>query len=353
MSERVRPVLNVAAGGYARAARSRDMNQTHTELLVRSAIAQAQGFAHVDYDTLVTLTGYATAWGYHPRNCAVVYTPPAAPPWELDALIARGTGFGWEWLPKTADAEEAWRAVVATLDSGRPLQGQFLDDLLIVACQDPGGPEARRIYVMGGWNKPGWWTMEAWAEWVRDWGRLGRPTGTTDQAPLRDVVVESLRGMASYACADPRAGIDFLAGARFGLDGIEAYAAMLDDLSVTLDDIDMGWAGCHCVSRQYTGRRSAASFLRRAAGVLPPEAARHVLAAARCYAAAYREWKVYERLLSRAAYRKPLPDIAAAWADPGRRHGGAAAVRRACAREAAAAEEVRSALAFLGAQSTP
>jgi hypothetical protein len=336
--------LDGVARAYGEAASRRDMNQTRTDLLIMAVIARAGGFDGVDYDELLVRTGYATAWGYRPSDCAVVYTPPAAPPWELDATIGRATGFGWEWLPKAADPEEAWATVADTLASGRPLQGRFFDDILIVGCRDAKHTSARRVRVLGGWQRPSWWTWGAWSEWVRDWGSLGRPTGRVPRIAAADAASEAMGLMARLAADDPRAGIDFLAGARFGLDGMAAYAAMLDDMGVGLDDIDRGWAGCHCVSRQYTGRRSAAAWLRRTAGTLSEGAGAHALAAARLYARAYDRWREYERLLSRASYRKPLPDLGAAWSDPARRHAAAAAVRRAAALEDEAAKLVRRAL---------
>ncbi len=332
--EKVTKAYNEVAAGIA------SWNHTRTDLAMHLVCLRVAGCADVDYPMLMVASGYATSFAYHPKKYFVMYQPPDAPEktWER---IARATGYGCEWLPKAGSAEEAWKVVHESIAAGRPVQGRWLDDLVFAGCEDAPEPAGRRVYVLGGWDEPGWWNWQRFSEWAKEFGRLGRVTGEVRRAPARERTLEILRGTVQWSEHDGRASVPWMAEGKFGFAGIEAYAADVADLGKKPDDFDSGWLGCHCIYRQITGRKHAAAYLERAAKEFPGAAGEPLRAAAREYAAAWSAWQEYGKHLGQAADLQQAKQV---WENPENRRAGAAAIRQALVHERAAVAAVSRAL---------
>ncbi len=314
--------------------------------LMRLVCLRAAGCEEVDYETLLALSGLGAAFAYHPQDYWVMYQPPE-PPGVAEERIARATGCGWEWLPRWQSPEGAWQTLKATIDSGRPIEGNYAEEFLFGGYQEAALPEDRKVYAMGGFGKPSWWSWERFVEWATsgpDFWTFGRASGPVPRGSARDIAVEVLQGAARAGRHDGRAEVPFMAHAHYGFAGIEAYAADVVDLAKDPDWFYPGWLGCHCVNRQAHGRRCLAVYLRRAAAVFSPSVADHVSAAAEAYESAYGAWQEFSRHLGYLAGHTSLEPLKEEWRKPARRRAGAAAIRRALRHEKAAGAAARKAL---------
>jgi hypothetical protein len=146
--------------------------------------------------------------------------------------------------------------------------------------------------------------------------------------------------------SDPPAAVrQQLREARFGLDGIAAYAADVADVENKASEYfkETSWLGCHAINPQWAIRNSTAVYLDRLARstVFPAGANRHLLAAASDYRCAYLAWQDFYRELGHGA-----PE--GAWDTARNRLAGAAAARSWLEHEIAALAEVDQALTQLG-----
>ena len=111
-------------------------------------------------------------------------------------------------------------------------------------------------------------------------------------------------------------------GVVWGIEGIEAYATDLADMSKSgaedAGSFQGGWRGCHNVYPQMSGRPAAAVYLRRVAPLFEGDARGDILAAAEAYDEATEAWREFEKQLGR-----PLGDKhGEAWENPEHRKAG-------------------------------
>lgn len=337
-------VLSSVVEAFARRALSLpDLNPVRTSLLMRLVCMQAMGDRTTDYDTLVVLSGWGNSFAYHPTKFWLMYQPPDDPALTEQRLV-RGTGFGWEIVPK-AGVEECWKTVRETLDSGRPLQAAWMDDYVFAGYLDAPAPTDRRVFALGGWRQPGWMTWKEFAEWGDRQGWFGRPAGrTVPRDPATDR--ELLQRLAEWGKGDGRAAVDFMKDGVFGIPGLEAYADDVADSAKDPDTLDGGWLACHAVNRQLSGRACTATWLERQAAAVPSTVATLLRLAAADYRASDAAWRRFRVVLG-GPEGSQMEAVKALWRDPQRRTEGAAELRRAAAAERAAAESLGTAVMVL------
>ncbi len=158
-----------------------------------------------------------------------------------------------------------------------------------------------------------------------------------EKLPDRGIALRVMRDLAEWSADPPKAVREAYPEAKFGLAGIEAYAADCADVR-TYED----WSACHDINPQWTLRNSTAAYLGGVAAgqSFPVQVTSRIATAAEHYRAAYEDWREFHRQL---AYDAPE----GAGKDPERRAAGAAAVRRALEHERAAVAELREALALV------
>lgn len=320
-----------------------DLNPVRTNLLMRLVCLRAMGDRTTDYGTLGVLSGYGNSFAYHPKKFWFMYQPPDDPD-ATERRLVRATGFGWEWLPK-ASAEDCWKTLRESVDSGRPVQAPWLDDYVFAGYLDAAEPDGRRVFALGGWREPGWMTWQDFAEWAGQRGGLGRPAGKglpRDPEIDRDV----LERLAAWPTGDGRGEAASMKEGVFGIPGLEAYAADVMDTAKPPEAFDGGWLACHAVNRQLSGRACTATWLERQADSVPPTAAALLRQAAAEYRTSDRAWKQFRMVLG-GPEGTPIERVKALWTDPQHRAAGAAALRQAAMAERRAADSLAKAAATL------
>lgn len=323
-----------------------DLNPIRTNLLMRLVCLRAAGATDVDYTALVMLSGGGTAFAYAPQAFWVMKLPPDGPA-ATEQRLARGTGLGWEELPKVEDAEGAWRIVKESVDAGKPVQGTYMDDYLFVGYQGAEKPEEREVFTVGGWSPPRWMSWRDLGEWAKDFGQMSRPTEGCSRADDREMTTEVLRRTLVWADHDGRAGVSWIPPATYGIAGMEAFAADVADMTKGPDYWTLAWLGCHGINRQSSGRKCAGEYLERAAALFPGPVGSHLGSAAPHYRAAYSAWNEFGRQLGRLN-PDAQKDAKAVWSNPERRKAGAAAIREAAKHERKAVGEVGLAVEEIG-----
>lgn len=301
----------------------------------------------VDYETLIMLWGFGTSFAYHPKKYFAMYIEPENQE-VTERRIARRFGRAWEYLPQPKSAEEAWTTLKASIDGGQPIAGHYYDELIFLGYQDAERSEDRKVLITGLGDDTSWWSWAEFTQWTKETRGFRRPGEVVARAPERELAIEVMKQIVTFPEHDGRAKLDFLKDAHFGLDGMVAYAADIEDMTKTTDYFDAGWIGCHCIYRQFTGRKCAAIYLTRIAELFPPAVSAHILAAAKEYEAAYAAWGEWEQALGQTPERNTYSEVPSLWKIPANRKAGAAAIRKAAVHEQAAAEEIGQALAALG-----
>jgi hypothetical protein len=320
--------------------------QPRSDLVNRLAMMRLGGIKDVDYETLMVVSGYATSFAYHAKKFGALYQPPD-PPDVTEARLTKATGFHCAWMPRVKDAGEGWEIVKKALDGGQPLQASWYDDFMILGYQDAAEPADRKLFFMGDWDEPGWRPWAKFEEWSKKFGRLARYEKAGEPEPVKDVALEMLNRTVAYAGGDGRAETPFGREVRFGLAGMEAYAADVADVAKTPDSFDAGWLGCHCINRQSQGRRCMAIYLRRVAPLFGKDAEAHLLASVGEYDAAWAAWQEFGKHLGQMDGAKETKDLKALWMVAENRKAGAAAIRKAIEREKAGVAEITRALAAM------
>ncbi|KPK50104.1 MAG: hypothetical protein AMK72_02985 [Planctomycetes bacterium SM23_25] len=341
------------------------LNHRRTNLVVRLAILRSMGIDGVDYATMMVLAGFATSFAYHPKQYNVMYFPPEDP-LRHERRLARLVGLEWELLQrnqqdvqwrtdgnshKLQSAEQAWHVVKTSVDAGKPIQATFMDDYILIGYQDADRAERRKVYSVGGWDPPCWWDWVKLENYVKQFGRFGRPGGRFEPSLPREIASEVIRGMVEYWDNDGRKALPWVAPGegKYGAEGLETLAADTANLGMKVEDFDAGWIGCHCMYRQITGRPAAAEYLRSVAGELG-SAGEHLLKAAAQYDAAWQHWLEWGRQLGQGAGVTEAKELRKLWADPNRRAAGAEAIRAAAACEQSAWESLGKAVKRLAGQ---
>lgn len=340
------PQLPVLAGTYDQAVKERrTMNHARTELVCRLALLRAQGVKDVTYEDLVMVAGWGTSFAYHPKKYWLIFCFPEDPKLTEERL-AKATGWQWEELGRFKNKpDEAWRVLKEALDSGRGVVGAYMDDYVLCGYQDGPNGEDRQVCHLGGWEENGWWTWQQFGKWCGDDGRLRGYTKAVPRADAKEIVLQVMRDAVLFAPGDKRKEVKQFAEGRFGLPGMEAYAADVADAAKDPDTFEGGWLGCFCINRQHYAREAAAKWFRAKAELLAGKAREHLLAAANSYDAACGAWHEFEKHLGRGTGKTKLEELKHLWRDPQARQAGAAAIRKAMEHERAAVEKIGAALA--------
>lgn len=304
----------------------------------------------VDYGDLIVIAGYATSFAYAPRpddRWMAHYFPVEG----RDDRIAHATGYRNVWR-QYPDVEDYWNALKREIDSGRAVHAPNEEDVLFIGYREADEPENRGVMPVAiVFVDEDEWNWEKFVNWhSRDMvsGWFGCMESRVEPWPPRKSAVEVLDVMARVARGDDphrRPGD----GVVWGIDGVEAYAADLADLSKSGASEDRdgffqgGWRGCHNVICQMSGRPAAAAYLRKASGLFDGDARTQLKECADCYEEATRAWSEFDRQLGRALKDMPHDD---AWEDEEQRITGADAVKEASGWERRALAALELALAI-------
>jgi hypothetical protein len=320
------------------------LTQTVSSTLCRSTLLKLAGAAEAEYEDILILSGRATAFAYHPQRPQPMQATPEDPA-VVDARIAAATGFAWEALDRGEGGNEAWTVLRLSVDEGRAVHGGWIDDLILCGYDDPGPTDERAVLVGGGWDLPAWWSWDRFDKWAAEFGAMARVGDRVALRPRSEIVREVMEVMARCAEDDPRAGVQYLRHAAYGLRGIEAFASDVADVARRPGYWNAGWLAGHCIYRQISGRAAAARYLRRAVADLPVRARVVTERAAQCFEQAAVAWAEWGGQLGHESGKTDAEEIRLLWLQAARRAAGAAAVRRAHAHESEAARLVKQALA--------
>ena len=160
-----------------------------------------------------------------------------------------------------------------------------------------------------------------------------------------EAAITALETMVKMAYNDPRAENPDFVGVRWGLDGLEAYATDVGDISRSgLPDeyFYQGWMGCHAIYPQISGRACVAVFLKRLgeSETFQKEISMQILTAVGEYRAARAAWGEYERHLG----NEETAEASNSWLIDEHRRADAAAIHRAIEHETAAVAEIKKGL---------
>lgn len=316
--------------------------QPRSAMTTHLVCMRAAGWKDADYDTLMTVSGFGISFAYHRKEKFWVgWVPPPG----ADERIARATGFGWQWL-HLRDAESAWRLLKRTIRAKRPIRAPYIEELVFAGHQEANRKADRKVLVLCvPFAHPGkWWSWDQFQHWfdTESHGFLARHTKRVEQAPPRETAEQVVKTIVQWALHHPLSDNKDYGQVEFGLAGIEAYAADIEDLELTSDDFAAGWLGCHAIYPQWTARKCTANYLKGAAGRFPTKVAARIRAAVKEYNAAYKAWQGWEKHLGRDG-KAPKN----AWRTKTHRLAGAKAVRRAAEHEKAAIIELAQALAAM------
>ncbi len=310
----------------------------HSYLLMHLLQMRAAGWNDIDLDEVTALSGASALFAYRHGTFMPKYAFRHVAP---DARIAEATGFGYEWV-EFQTAEEAWRIVTESLDSGRPVKGEYAENVLFVGYRSAEDPNDRGIFAMA--CEPDafttWWTWEDFGTWLT-WAdrhkmrRLGRHARRTRPAAARETALRVVEDLVAWSAEPPEACRRASPKAAFGLAGLRAYAA---DVANIQEYPDKGM--CHEMNSQWPTRKCSAVYLERLAGrgLFGKEANAHLLAASASYRKAFGCWCDVHRQIGWAA-----PEGAGKVEK--RRRAAGEALRQAADHEDGAIEHLRGALA--------
>ena len=323
-------------GEHAVAAGKEVYTQPYVYLSMHLVEMRTAGWRDVDFDRIAAVSGASALFAYEPGRFEPKYANLSI---GMDKRIADATGFGYEWL-EFGDAEEAWKIVKESIDSGRPVKGWHWENLLFAGYQDAEEKVDRRIFAMadGPDTIAKWWTWKEFREWADRWYRsLGRHTKRVPEVSPRRVALRVMSDLVNWAEKPPEKVQERYPKATFGLAGIEKYAADCANLEKYED-----WLACHDINPQWTVRNSTAVYLQEVAksGLFTEEVSQHIEDAAGEYRAAYEEWRKLYELLGHGASETDRRTRK-------RREAGAAAVRRALEHEKAGIETIKATLALI------
>jgi len=318
-------------------------NLHHPVELSRVVTLRSAGTSSVDYETIIALSGFGTAFAYHPQKYRLAYRYPQMTK-IVEKRITQATGFAREPVSGANTPEGAWNALKKAIDAKTPVAAAFGEGLIFAGYQDADGKKDRKIFVVGAGEKPLWWTWRQFTDWRV--GKAGRGTFVRIvkkglPVPPKDSAIEVMKSIVECAKNDARAKAKDAAGAKFGFVGIRAYDLDVSDYKKKPEFFHDAWRGGGAIYRQAAGRKCMAVYLRRVAKEFPEKSASHILAAAGEYEAAWAEWGEWEKYLSKNTPNK-------AWETKLNRLAGAAAITRARKHEQLAASEIYKGLAAAG-----
>ena len=334
-----RTIIDEAKGGYG---------GTDGFLAAALVCARTAGWTDLTLDEMAALSGASALFAYDPSSNYPKYVNRHI---RMDQRIAEATGFGLEWLP-TGDAEDLWRVIKESIDSSRPVMGEYAEMVVFTGYQDAHHKAGREVFALE-WHIPG--TARGWLTWEvfeRKYDRfagalrtVARHSERVEVAPDREVALRVLRDIVDWSISPPESVRTGLAARNvtrpaFGLAGIEAYADDIADVEDKPGDYFFcGWAASHVINPQRKFRYSTAVYLEHLAGTetFPDRVNRHLLEAAKDYGAACLGWEELQQQLGG-------PGPKEAWSKRERRLAGAAAVRKALEHEKAGIQHIRRTL---------
>ena len=327
------------------AEKSRGRWRSRGYIVMQTICARVAGW-DVDYDTLMAVSGWGGSFAYHHKDYVVNYYSPG----DVDGLVARATGFGWEWK-RYATPEEYFDAIKETVNAGKIAHAPFMEEVLFAGYEDADDPKDRKVRPLAFvFVDTDWWTWEQFVDWHQKHsagGLLGRHTSRVSARSARETALTTLGTLVEYSTKDPRATgqWDAKSGATFGLAGLETYAADIADL--TKDGkkegyFQGGWRGCHNIYPQLGGRWGVANYLGglSKSHALSEGARPHIVAAAKEYQLACDAWEQWETHLGDRQKKGQE-----GWSDDTQRTAGATAIRKAIAHEKAGLVEIEKAIA--------
>ncbi len=333
--------------GYSFPTDEGQINRLYSAHLCRAALLEVAGAQDVDYDTVLVISGHATAFAYHPQRYQPLYATPD-PQEVVDDRLASATGFRFERPESPQSAEDAWRYICYSVDMGKPVHGSWLDDVVFLGYEDHAEPSARRLLVRGGWNVQQWWDWEMFEKWQAEFGAMERIGEACSRVPVSKTLREVIAAMVRCADDDPRAHVRYLDHASYGLQGLKRFAEDIEDRTMDPDHWHAGWLGGHCVYRQIAGRDIAARYLERHLADFPETARAHIREAAALFHRAADAWTEWGHWLGTESGVTDVEDIRLLWLQPTRRRGGGAAIRTALRWETEAVRHLKLALARFG-----
>ncbi|HUU60336.1 MAG TPA: hypothetical protein VMZ50_12385 [Phycisphaerae bacterium] len=314
----------------------------------RSAMAthlvcmRSAGWRTADYATLMTVSGFGICFAYERKE---KFWLGWVPPPDAEGRIARATGFAVEWRT-FEDPEWAWRFLKRMLNHRKPIRAPYDEELILAGYQEGTRKEDRRIFVLCDpfAHRGEWWPWQRFQGFFHSARGFScvRHTRRIPKAPAREVAAEVMTNIVQWTHHHPLADNKDYGQVEWGLAGMAAYAADIDDPEVTPDQFAPGWLGGRAIYPQWTARRCTAVYLRGAAKEFPAAVGRHVRAAAKEYDNAYKAWGQWEKHLGREG---KAPE--GAWESPKHRKAGAVAIRKAVEHEKTAIIELAGALASL------
>ena len=304
---------------------------------------RALGWKNVDYETLVTVSGFGTSFAYEPKD---KFWAGWVAPYGCDKRVADATGFGFEWV-HVESAEDAWGKIAAFISDGKPVRAPHNEELIFAGYKDAARKSSRRILAMCKplADPPEWWTWEQFEGWFENPGHhwIGRHTRSVRKLAAKESAKNVMAGIVTLALHDPRAKNSIFDGVQWGLEGVKLFAEDIADTTKKKDYFAAGWHGCHAITPQYTGRKCAAIYLNRIAERFPGKTNVHILNAVDDYDAAYDEWLRFRKAES----------VRGSWGNETRRGAMADAVYRALIHEIAAVDELEAALMTQGVRVRP
>ncbi|MBN1763755.1 MAG: hypothetical protein JW860_00730 [Sedimentisphaerales bacterium] len=312
--------------------------QQRSYICVQLACMQAAGWRDIDYETLMPISGFGAAFGYHPKE---KFWAHYVPPPGTDDRIGAATGFGWEWQQFT-DIEDYWQALKESIDSGRPVHAPYLEEVMFVGYQEADKKSKRRIRPVD-WleiDRGTWWSWKEFEKWFKEFGRhFGHYTQKVPTISEKETAIETMKTLVRLACYDPRRDDPKYAEVKWGLEGIRAYANDIANLTLKAGDFDGGWVGCYNIYPQWTARILSGKYLEAKADLFPDAIKQQMLAAAQEYYAAHQAWQQWESHLGRAGKG---PDNG--WRTTEHRLAGAQAVYKALEHEKKAVDLIQKIL---------
>jgi hypothetical protein len=309
----------------------------HSYLLMHFLQMRAAGWKGIDLDEMTALSGAGALYGYEHGDHGPKYAFRNVKP---DSRIAAVTGFGYEWVSfKGADA--GWTVLRESIDSGRPVKGEHVENVLFAGYQNADKTEDRKVFAMS--DEPGtfarWWTWGEFESWVRkvSEGKLGRHTERLAAADAGTSARRVVKELVEWSTEPPAEARNAFPNALFGLAGLEAYAKDCADL-VKYPEFSM----CHDMNCQWATRKCTAIYLKRVAErrLLPHKATALVASASESYWSAYKSWAEVFRQIGWDAPK-------GAGKDKGHRQAASQALQAALNHEKAGIAALKKAIALL------
>ena len=156
----------------------------------------AAGWKEMDLDTLAAVSGASAMFAYEEGEFGPKYAFHRRNP---NGLVAEATGYATEAVP-TRTAEDAYKFVKESVDSGRPVSAWEGEMMLLAGYQDAAAATDCKVFAMkdGNGYYAEWWGWDRFSKWV------GRPGRVAALPPLRPRRAEAREG--GRAAGDGRPG---------------------------------------------------------------------------------------------------------------------------------------------------